>query len=96
MDCSLLDNSELKKQEEQQFQQENDFKYTCCCFCCCQIVVVCQLRILEDLVVSLLGICFFMNFTHKQQASCSGVDEAFVVHSTLFFSAFEELESCSF
>lgn len=47
-------------------------------------VVVCQLRILEDLVVSLLGICFFMNFMHKQQASCSGVDEAFVVHSTLF------------
>ncbi len=96
VDCTLLDNSELKKQEEQQFQQENDFKYICCCFCCSQIVVVCQLRILEDLVVSLLGICFFMNFMHKQQASCSGVDEAFVVHSTLFFSAFEELERCSF
>jgi len=26
-----------------------------------------------------------MNFMHKQQASCNGVDEAFVVHSTLFF-----------
>ncbi len=29
-------------------------------------------------------IYFFMNFMHKEQASCSGVDEAFVVHSTLF------------
>jgi hypothetical protein len=82
VDYSFLDNSEFKK------KKSNNFKKKTTSNTLFLLLKICYCLLAQNVGRSCIVFAKYL-FLH-------GVDEAFEVHSTLFFFAFEESGSCSF